>query len=404
MSELLKITDTHNHVRRELSALLARFSTARSMIEIASSVAGAISSLLNARSVCLATFLNGTDPEGKIFIGSYGYSDFLNDHAGYKSMHKDGTIAKFMQFVNSFNNQTSDAGFTFVNSNGSKFYCRKVQDTFELFNGFIGIESDLDPFSGSSFDSSLMVLTLGALRLTQAENEIGAQAAVMHRIAHDLNGSLAIIGLQLELLRLSENHDSPKQEAVNRISSAMKKADSSINQLNEFSHLFFSENRHAIEPMRLTSPSIALRVALKSLNISEERLAMIKIAVGIEDSDQIEIEGVVLYWIYRALIATWLNPHIWGAKDTFGFQVTLQTSGSDSQFIDLAMSRSFGIEIDRFLDASRKNGFGMINQVIHLMPPPSLLESLLPFFGGSGLIKTENGIRTAIIRFPRIQV
>ena len=389
-------------IRAEVSEVLRIFSAAGRPEDLAFAIARSVCQLANARSVCFAAFLNGKQDQNKITIGAYGYSDFLTKHESVNSVHGSQTVGAFKDFVSRFSSDDSNKGFTFENNNGSTFYCRKVQDAFGLFTGYLGIESEFDPFNSATFDAAILVLTMGAMRLTQAENEFGAQSIVMRKIAHDLNGSLAIIGLQLELMRMSETLDHQFPEAAQRIASALEKAELTIHRFDEFSHLFFAERMDAEGHQTFSSPSIALRVALESLNISKEHMAMIEVAIGVDDDVRIGVEGVVLYWCYRALIAAWSNPHVWGAKEKFNFFIDLQLSGHEREFVDLKISRRFGIEIDQFLDASRNNPYGLIEQGIVLVSPPILMSELVPIFNGTSSIETLNGVRSATIRFPRM--
>ncbi len=402
MTEAIIDSVDQRRIRAEVSEVLRIFSAAGRPKDLTFAIARSVCQLSKARSVLFAAFLNGTQDQSKVTIGAYGYSDFLAKHEGTDFLHEVQTIGLFKDFVRKFGSDDSNKGFTFENSNGSTFYCRKVQDAFGLFTGFLGIESEFDPFHGDAFDSALLVLTIGAMRLTQAENEIGAQSIVMRKIAHDLNGSLAVIGLQLELLRMSKNLDQQFSEGAKRITSALENAEFTIHRIDEFSHLFFAERMDAENHMSSSSPAIALRVAMESLNIPREQSAMIEVAIGVDDDVRIGVEGVVLYWCYRALIAAWSNPFVWGAKEKFSFFVDLQLGGPECEFVDLNISRKFGIEIDQFLDASRNNPYGLLEKGIVLMPPPILMHKLLPVFNGSASIETSNGVRTATIRFPRM--
>lgn len=403
MTEVIMDPVNQQRIRAEVSEVLRIFAAAGTSEDLAFAIARSVCQLSNARSVCFAAFINGTQDQSKTTIGTYGYSDFLAKHEPVNSVHESQTVGAFKDFVHRFGSDDSNQGFTFQNSNGSTFYCRKVQDSFGLFTGFLGIESEFDPFHDGSFDAALLVLTIGALRLSQTGGqEYGAQSIVMRRIAHDLNGSLAIIGLQLELMRMTENLDNQFPEAAKRIKSALEKADLTINRFNEFSHLFFAEKMDAEGHYSSSSPAIALRVALESLNISKDQMAMIEVAIGIDDDVRIGVEGVVIYWCYRALVASWSNPHVWGANEKFNFFIDLQLGGAENEFVDLKIRRRFGLEIDQFLDAARNNPYGLIEQTIVLMSPQLLMHNLLPLFNGSSSIETSNGIRTATIRFPRI--
>jgi hypothetical protein len=301
-----------------------------------------------------------------------------------------------------------DQGFTYhfgdPKTASTKFYCRKVVDLFGLFTGFLIVKSEVDPFDEREFGASMLVLAIGALRMAQARGEYGSQSVIMQKIVHDINGSLAVIGLQSELLHLKSNIEDHYVEAQKRIKSALKKADDNVRRINEFSHLFFAEKQNAKEFKKSCIAAVALRAALSSLPISSEALSNIHVSISVDDTVRLGIEGTPLYWFYRAILAAWAIPGVWGDLNAFEMSVDLRLSGAENELVTFIISRKFGLEIDRFLDASRDSPFGALENKIVLIPPALLMEQVVTLYGGQSFIETSGGVRSVTITFPRVDL
>jgi hypothetical protein len=221
---------------------------------------------------------------------------------------------------------------------------------------------------------------------------------------HDLNGSLAVIGLQSDLLNLKSNIENHFVLAQQRIKAAINKADANVRKINEFSHLFYPENLSGNEFPKSSIAAVALRSALSSLPIAPEILSKIDVSISIDDNVRVGIEGASLYWFYRGLIAAWANPMVWGDIEPFSMSVELRFGGAEKEFVTLIISRKSGLEIDRILDVSRNSPFGTLENKIVLVPPALLLEQVVTLFGGHSLIETSEEVRSITVSFPQLDL
>jgi len=392
-------------VRAEISEVLRTIAVAGTAEDIAFTIARSICRLSRAQSVFFIAAVEGTEDEDALVVGSFGSGTLSMD---YEYLRSGGieliTFGDFRKFARSFGWNDLSQGFIYEltdQENGFKFHCRRIVDQFGFFSGFLVIKSDIDPFQFGEFEASMLVLAMGALRLSQSRDEYGAQSVIIQKIVHDINGSLAVIGLQTELLQLKANIEDHFVEAQQRIKSALKKADENVRRINEFSHLFFAERQDAKEYKKSSVPLIALRAALATLPISKEQLSQIDVSVSIDESVRVGIEGISLYWIYRALLAAWANQKAWGELDPLHMSVELRLSGLEQELVTLVLNRRMGHEIDQILDASRDFPFGPGENEIVLIPPTRLMEEVVELFGGFSSVETVAGIRSVKVAFSR---
>ena len=395
--------------RAEISEVLISLSIAGTADDVAFTIARSICRLSRVQSVFFIAALDGTEDENLLTIGSFGSGKLSMDYEYSRATSLEKTtFGELRKFAASFGWTNLDHAFAYEFTDGknvgSKFYCRKVVDSFGFFTGFLVIKSEADPFEGSEFNASMLVLAVGSLRMAHSRNEYGAQSATMQKIVHDLNGSLAVIGLQSDLLHLKSNIEDHFVLAQQRIKAAIDKADANVRRINEFSHLFYPENESGNEFPKTSIAAVALRSALSSLPIAPERMADIDSSISVDDNVRVGIEGASLYWLYRGIVGAWANPMVWGDVEPFKMSVELRLGGAEKEFVTLIISRKSGLEIDRILDASCKSPFGTLENEIVLVPPALLMEQLVTLFGGHSLIETSGGVRSVTINFPRVDL
>jgi len=400
----------HESVQRaEVSELMRSLSVAQTGDDVAFTIARSICRLSRAQSVFFMAALDGTEDHDVLTVGSFGSGRLFMDYEYLRARDENEfTFGDLKKFAANFGWTNLDLAFTYdfgdPKNAGPKFYCRKVVDVFGYFTGFLIVKSDIDPFDEREFKASMLVLAIGALRLAQSQGEYGSQSVIMQKIVHDINGSLAVIGLQSELLHLKSNIEGHYVEAQKRIASALKKADDNVRRINEFSHLFFAEKQAAKEFKNSCIAAVALRAALSSLPISSEALSNIYVSISVDDTVRVGIEGTPLYWFYRAVIAAWATPGTWGDWDPFEMSVELRLGGAENELVSLIISRRFGLEIDRFLDATRDSPFGALENKMVIIPPALLMEKVVTLFGGQSLVETSGGVRSITITFPRVDL
>lgn len=408
------MTDIDNRVRHEnilraeISEVLHIFSKATSADDIAFSVARSVCNLTRARSVVYVAALNGTEDSSPLTIGTYGSSSMFMDYEYWRASAEKGmnfgdftSVAKARGWVD------LDAEYIFENpekiSEGSKLYCRKISDVFGIFTGYLCIESSFNPFEFAGFDGALLVLSIGSLRFFQAQGQYGAQSVILHKIIHDINGSLAVIGLQSELLQLKANIDNHFLDAKERIQSALKKADLSVRSLNEFSHLFYPDGLEAEGYKSSSLPGVALSAAISSLRLTPEQLSKLHINSVVPEFQRVAVEGIVLYWIYRAMLNAWANHYLQVEICPVDVFIDLQKTDFDTEYVKLIISRKVGLPVDEFIDGTYSMPYGAMNGGVMLIPPMVIMEKTTSLYGGISSLETLDNVRIITIGFPVVQ-
>ena len=392
-------------LRREISEVLHIFSKAVTAEEIAFSIARSVCNLTRARSVVFVAALEGTNEESPVAVGTYGSSAMFLDYEYWRATTEQGmSFGTFKSVAESFGWKDFDSEFVLDSggriSEGAKIYCRKMSETYGIFLGYLCIESAFDPFNSAGFDDALLVISIGALRYFQAQGKYGSHSVILQKIIHDFNGSMSVIGLQNELLKLKSNIENHFVEAQERIKSALKKADLSVRSLNEFSHLFYLESEAVGGHFSASLPGVALSAAFSSLTLTSDQLSKIHITKTVPEYERVRVQGVVLYWIYRALLNAWAHPFLDSeSKETEVF-VDLNRTAENPGFIDLSISRALGLKRDVWLDMDQAPAFGAISSQVKLIPPVIILEKIVNLFGGFLLVDKTDFARSLTIRFP----
>jgi hypothetical protein len=394
-----------NTLRAQVSEVLTTFLNAVSAEEVAYSIARSVCNLARARSVVYIAAIEGTSESSPLAIGTYGSSSMFMDYEHWRATAEQGmSFGMFQAVAEGFGWKDLDSEFVLEHeeriSEGSKLYCRKVSDQYGIFVGYLCIESSFNPFEYSGFDGALLVMSIGGLRFFQARGKYGSQAIILQKLIHDINGSLSVIGLQSELLRLKSNIENHFVEAQQRISSALKKADSSVRSLNEFSHLFYPESTDKASDGPSSLPEVALSAAFSSLSLTADQLSSIHLHKDVPEYERVAVKGIVLYWIYRALINAWANPFLAEEKKEVEVFVDLKKVDGDPGYVNLVISRPLGLKRDFWLDKAHVAEFGAINNLVKLMPPVIILEKMVELFGGVVTMEKTDTARSMTVGFP----
>jgi hypothetical protein len=394
-----------NTVRAEVSDVLTAFLDAVSADEIASAIARSVCSLARARSVVYISAIEGTSESSRLAIGTYGSSSMLIDYEYWRATAREGmSFGTFRAVAETFGWKDLDTEFVLDSeekiSEGSKLYCRKLADKFGIFHGYLCIESSFNPFDYAGFDDALFVLSVGGHRFFQAQGEYGSQSVILQKLIHDINGSLSVIGLQSELLRLKSNIENHFVEAQQRIKSALEKADASVRSLNEFSHLFYPESAHGSGYVSSALPGVALSAAFSSLTLNADQLSRIHVNSAIPEYERVHVKGIALYWIYCALINAWVHPFLGSETGEVEVFVDLKKTGCDPGSIDLTFSSELMLERDIWLDMDQVPDYGAMPNVVMLMPPIVTLEKMVNLFGGHLTVEKTDSARSITIGFP----
>jgi hypothetical protein len=385
--------------------VLGAFLDAVSAEEVAFSLARSVCNLTRARSVVYIAALKGTSESSPLTIGTFGSSSILMDYEYWRATARESmSFGAFRAVAESFGWKDLEEEFIYEAgdriNDGSKLYCRKVTGAFGIFEGYLCIESSFNPFEFSGFDDALFVMSIGGLRFFQAEGEYGSQSLILQKLIHDINGSLSVIGLQTELLKLKSNIENHFVEAQQRINAALKRADASVRSLNEFSHLFYPESAHGAGYVSSAFPEVALNAAVSSLALNNEQLSRIHINNAIPGYERVSVKGIVLYWIYRAMVNSWFHPLLRSESGEIVVLVDFIKTEGEPGCIDAVFSGTFGVDGDLWLGMEQVPEYGVMSNHVTLMPPIIVLEKMLNLFGGHLILeKTESG-RSMTACFP----
>jgi hypothetical protein len=405
VSDTVRRARHESTLRTEVSEVLGTFLDAVSAEEVAFSIARSVCNLNRARSVVYIAALEGTSESSPLAIGTFGSSSMFMDYEYWRATAREGmSFGAFRAVAESFGWKDLEEEFIFETgdriSEGAKLYCRKITGSYGIFQGYLCIESSFNPFDYSGFEDALFVMSVGGLRFFQAQGKYGSQAVILQKLIHDINGSLSVIGLQSELLKLKSNIENHFVEAQQRINSALKKADASVRSLNEFSHLFYPESAHGAGYVSSALPEVALSAAFSSLALNSEQLSKIHISNAIPGYERVGVNGIVLYWIYRALINAWSHPFLGDeSREVDVFVDLLKTEGEPGS-IDVTFSRALGIGGDFWLGMEQVPKFGVMSNQVMLMPPIVVLEKMIKLFGGLMTMEKTETARSMTISFP----
>lgn len=392
-------------VRNEITELLSTFLNAVSAEQIASSIARSVCNLARARSVVYVAAVEGKVESSPLAIGTYGSSSLLMDYEYWRATAEQGmNLGAFRAVAESFGWKDFETEFVLDSedgiSEGSKLYCRKIEDEFGIFLGFVCIESSFNPFEYSGFEDAVFVMSVGALRFFQAQGRYGSQAVILQKLIHDINGSLSVIGLQSELLKLKSNIENHFVEAEQRIKSALSKADASVRSLNEFSHLFYPESLKSEGDTPTSFPEVALSAAFSSLTFTADQLSKIHVTKTISEFERVRVPGIVLYWIFRALLNAWAHPFFGSElKDTDVFIDLAKVDGNPG-FVNLKISRGLGLKRDEFLDSAPVSEFRVVPNRVMLITPFGILRRMAMLFGGEVITERTDLAREMTVSFP----
>ena len=391
--------------RNEVTGLLGTFLNAVSAEEIAYSVAVSVCNLTRARSVVYIAAIDGTSDSSRLAIGTHGSSSLFIDYEYWRASAEQGmNFGTFKTVAESFGWKDLDSEFVLESKEGisedSKLYCRKIEDPFGMFLGFVCIESSFNPFEFTGFDDAAFVMSVGALRFFQAQGRYGSQAVILQKLIHDINGSLSVIGLQAELLKLRSNIENQFVEAEQRIKSALNKADASVRSLNEFTHLFYPESLSATGSTPTSIPEVALSAAFSSLAFTADQLSKFHVTKSISEYERVRVPGVVLYWIYRAMLNAWAHPLFENELKETDVFIHLSKSDEKTGFVNLTSSRRLGLKRDAFLDLESFSETESFPNRVMLMHPVLVMRRIMELFGGMVTFEKTNLARKMTLSFP----
>lgn len=388
-------------IKRESTELLRHFSLANEPEDL---IRAAIKSICNyTRSIggFYVACLEGNTDDDVVLSGAFGISQQFIDFEELKDSFPTRIT------VRQFRNRMASAGWKDVslpgeivashqNFVGATLYCTPIRNTLGEITGYIGLENVSNSFLTSNLDGVLLLLTAIDTRLQIAEGSFNSQAAIVNKIIHDVNGGLSIIGLQNELLNLGIQNDSETQLVRNRIRTGLRKVDEAVMRLHEFSSIFFNQEQNS----QAVSIKSVLNASLISVPIGTDLRSKIHVSTEGIGSECADLDVIVLYWLYRTIIATWINPTLWDPKDPVEMFIDLVYGPKENQCIDLVLSRDLHSSIDKGMKGVFDFNHGQTDSGLVTMSYAVALEYWVSIFGGSSIITESNGIRRVTVCIP----
>jgi hypothetical protein len=211
---------------------------------------------------------------------------------------------------------------------------------------------------------------------------------------------LSVIGLQAELLKLRSNIENQFVEAEQRIKSALNKADASVRSLNEFTHLFYPESLTVAGSTPTSIPEVALSAAFSSLAFTADQLSKFHVTKSISEYERVRVPGVVLYWIYRAMLNAWAHPLFENELKETDVFIHLSKSDENTGFVNLTSSRKLGLKRDAFFDLESFSETESFPNRVMLMHPVLAMRRIMELFGGMVTFESTNLARKMTLSFP----
>lgn len=389
-------------LKAELQEALSIFSRAAASNDIAFAIARSICNLVQARSVTLVAELKTETSKIKTVIGTYGLASVI-DQFQISEIENQHEFEAFANSLGWLDLETEFVATTpFENGVIANLYCRKFESKKNLISGYVLIESATNPFQHEAFEHALLLASMGGLRLSQPDGRIGVQSLILQKIMHDLNGSLAVVSLQAELLHLKANIEDHFEDAKRRIDSALSKADNAVQQLNEFAYLFFPQNQTKSEDSETCIPLAAFKAAWLTLPLTSSQLERIHLENSLTLNDLVGVNRTILYWLYRAVFSLWVTPLLQIEENVSQIIIDLRKTQEEKQEIVFCVSREINQLVEPTIDRSMLFKPGLRDSKIYLVPPFAMLKETAALYGGRATIETIGSLRVLEVSFPAL--
>lgn len=391
----------NTRVKIEINNLLRQFTLATSDEDLLQSALESICSYSNSSGGFYVAANTGNVEHGKIVVKLGLNSHFRTFQKTADELGSQSGTEVFKKWPSSMGWNNLEAPFEAieldVKSKGPSIFCMPIRraDKGEIV-GYLGLENTVNPFSGIELEAILVLLTALDVRLYIAARSFSSQRVIINRIIHEVNGGLSIIGLQNELLGIGSTDQKNMSDVCARIKQGLTKVDSAVKHLDDLVSVFFPTN----QSLGSCSAKTALNAALVSIPINSNLRSKIHVSENLVEEDLVDISSLVLYWLYRSVLAGWVNPDLWDSEDPFEMFVELKYESEERNYIDLVLSR----DISSSIDTKWKNLVGTQNGLFEsglvLMSQFVALDYWLTLFGGKSAIAEVSGIRVITISVP----
>jgi hypothetical protein len=388
-------------MKRETLELLRQFTLATNDEDLIRAAIKAICSYTRSIGGFYVSCAQGSTDEGVVQIAATGISQpFILFDELNESLTGAKTLGRFRDWIANigWKDISLPCEIVALNSNfvGSSLYCFPVRNVENDIIGFIGLENFRNPFTDSKLEGILILLTAIDVRLRIAQGSFSSQGVIVNKIIHDVNGGLSIIGLQNEMLSLGTDKTGDIQIVRNRIKTGLQKVDEAVTKLHDFSAIFFNQQ----QTPQSTSVKSILNAALISIPIGADLKSKIHVSTDGIEHEGVYLDVIVLYWLYRTVIAAWANPDLWDPSDSTEMFIDLKYGSTKMESIDLVLSR----DINSSIDIGMKGRFGFNHGLTHeglvIMSQAFALNYWVSLFGGKSSFSESNGVRRITVSVP----
>jgi hypothetical protein len=388
-------------MKRETLELLRQFTLAANDEDLIRAAIKAICSYTRSIGGFYVSCVQGFADEDVVQIAASGISQpFILFDELNESLTETKTLGQFRNWISNvgWRDIFLPREIAALNSNfvGSTLYCFPVRNMDDDLIGFIGLESFSNPFTESKLEGILVLLTAIDVRLRIAQGSFSSQAVIVNRIIHDVNGGLSIIGLQNEMLSLGTDKAADTQNVRNRIKTGLQKVDDAVTKLHDFSAIFFNQQQVS----QRTSVKSVLNAALISVPIGADLKSKIHVSTEGIEYEGADLDVIVLYWLYRTVIAAWANPDLWDPSDPTEMFIDLEYGDTEKECVHLVLSRDVNSSIDKGMQGLFGFNHGLTHEGLVIMSQAYALDYWVSLFGGSSTFAESNGVRSITVCVP----
>jgi len=211
-----------------------------------------------------------------------------------------------------------------------------------------------------------------------------------------VNGGLSIIGLQNEMLSLETGKAGDTKIVRNRIKTGLQKVDEAVTKLHDFSAIFFNQQ----ELSQQTSINSILNAALISIPIGADLKSKIHVSTDGIEHEGIDLDVIVLYWLYRTVIAAWANPDLWDPSDPTEMFIDLEYGPTKTECVHLVLSRDVNSSIDKGMLGLFGFNHGLTQEGLVIMSQAFALNYWVSLYGGASTFADSGGVRRITVCVP----
>ena len=388
-------------MKRETIELLRQFTLASNDEDIIRAAMKSMCSYTRSIGGFYVSCVKGFSDEDPVEVAATGISQpFIQFDEFYESVTGEKTVRRFRDWIANIGWKDISLPCELVTPNnnfvGTTLYCYPVRNLENDIIGFIGLENFENPFKDLKLEGILVLLTAIDVRLRIAQGSFSSQAVIVNRIIHDVNGGLSIIGLQNEMLNLETERSADRKNVRNRIKTGLQKVDEAVSKLHDFSAIFFNDRQVSQE----TSIKSVLNAALISVPMGTDLKSKIHVSTEDIEHEGADLDVLVLYWLYRTVIAAWANPDLWDPKDSTEMFIDLEYGPTKSKCVHLVLSRDVNSSIDKGFQGLFGFNHGLSHEGLVIMAQAFALDYWISLFGGSSTFSESGGIRRITVCVP----